>query len=224
LPREAVFDSLQSFTYVIRPTFRFGDRGFDRVNIQVPAPVVGVEVRIDGDPVVPMAVEMVADSLRIDLPDRIQRDSVEVLFQTRIQQNATVFRGWVSVVGDLLQQGVQPEDQHSTTVFVPSVATGRALIRAVVVTPLMTPNGDGINDEAQIRFALAKIEATSPVVTIHDLSGRTLRIVAAVDGGHSWDGRDDGGQLLPPGSYVCRISLLADVGERTVCRIINVAY
>ena len=224
LPREAAFDSLQSFTYVIKPTFRFGDRGFDRVVIQVPDQVGDVEISVGGDPVVPLAVEMIADSLRIDLPELIQRDSVEVMFQMRIQQNATVFNGWVSVVGDPLQQGMRPEDQHSTTVFVPSVATGGALIRAVVVTPLMTPNGDGINDEAQIRFALAKIEATSPVVTIHDLSGRTLRIVAAVDGGHSWDGRDDGGQLLPPGSYVCRISLLADVGERTVYRIINVAY
>ena len=98
------------------------------------------------------------------------------------------------------------------------------MIRAVEVTPLVTPNGDGINDEAQIRFSVAKVESTLPEVTVHDLSGRRLRVVAAVDGGHSWDGRDEGGNLLPPGSYVCRISLPADVGEQTAYRIINVAY
>jgi hypothetical protein len=224
LPREAVFDSLQSFTYVIRPTFRFGDRGFDRVNIQVPAPVVGVEVRIDGDPVVPMAVEMVADSLRIDLPDRIQRDSVEVLFQTRIQQNATVFRGWVSVVGDLLQQGVQPEDQHSTTVFVPSVAGVGGLIRSVDVTSVITPNGDGINDEASIRFSLAKVETTPPEVTLHDMTGRLVSVATTRGDEFVWDGCDESGQLLPPGAYLCRISVPADIGERAVHRIIILAY
>ncbi|HIG17194.1 MAG TPA: discoidin domain-containing protein, partial [Candidatus Handelsmanbacteria bacterium] len=119
LPREAAFDSLQNFTYVIKPTFRFGDRGFDRVVIQVPDQVGDVEISVGGDPVVPLAVEMIDDSLRIDLPELIQRDSVEVMFQMRIQQNATAFNGWVSVVGDPLQQGIRPEDQHSTTVFVP---------------------------------------------------------------------------------------------------------
>jgi hypothetical protein len=224
LPREAAFDSLQTFTYVIKPTFRFGDRGFDRVSIQVSAPVSDVEVRVGGDPVVPMAVETVADSLRIDLPERIQRDSVEVMFQMRIQENATAFDGWVSVVGDPLQQGVQPEDQHSTTVFVPAVAADGGLIRSVAVSPLVTPNGDGINDEAQIRFTLAKVEGASPAVTIHDLSGRQVRTVDAVDGAHNWDGRDASGQLLPPGSYVCRILLSADVGERAAYRSIGVVY
>ena len=39
LPRQAGFDSPQTFTYVLTPTFRFGDEGFDRIRIQVPAPV-----------------------------------------------------------------------------------------------------------------------------------------------------------------------------------------
>ena len=224
LPREAAFDSLQTFTYVIKPTFRFGDEGFDRVNIQVPAPVADVEVRVGGDPVAPMAVEMVADSLRIDLPERIQGDSVEVLFQTRIQENATVFEGWVSIVGDLLQQGVRPEDQHSATVFVPSVAGLSGLIRSVDVTPVITPNGDGVNDEASIRFALAKIESTPPEVTLHDITGRRVGVATARGDEFVWDGRDESGQLLPPGAYLCRISVAADIGERAEHRIISLVY
>ncbi len=224
LPREAGFDSLQTFTYVLTPTFRFGDEGFDRIRIRVPAPAEGVEITVGGEVVVPVATAMVGDSLQVDLPQRVERDSVEVVFKTRIQANATIFDAWVSVAGDDLRQGVRAEAQYAATVFVPSVATGGALIRSVAVSPLVTPNGDGINDEAQIRFTLAKVEGASPAVTIHDLSGRQVRTVDAVDGAHNWDGRDASGQLLPPGSYVCRILLSADVGERAAYRMIGVAY
>ena len=224
LPRQAGFDSLQTFTYVLTPTFRFGDEGFDRIRIQVPAPVEEVDITVGGEAAAALSTAMMGDTLQVDLPQRVQRDSVEVAFRTRVQANATIFDAWVSVAGDDQRQGVRPEAQYAATVFVPSVATGGALIRAVEVTPLVTPNGDGINDEAQIRFSVAKVESTLPEVTVHDLSGRRLRVVAAVDGGHSWDGRDEGGNLLPPGSYVCRISLPADVGEQTAYRIINVAY
>ncbi len=224
LPRQAGFDSLQTFTYVLTPTFRFGDEGFDRIRIQVPAPTDEVAITVGGEAAAALSTAMMGDTLQVDLPQRVQRDSVEVAFRTRVQANATIFDAWVSVAGDDQRQGVRPEAQYAATVFVPSVATGGALIRAVEVTPLVTPNGDGINDEAQIRFSVAKVESTLPEVTVHDLSGRRLRVVAAVDGGHSWDGRDEGGNLLPPGSYVCRISLPADVGEQAAYRIINVAY
>ena len=223
-PRQAGFDSLQAFTYVLKPTFRFGDQGFDRVQIQVPSPVGEVAVRVSGAEVAPLSVTMVGDSLQVDLPERIQRDSVEVEFLARIQANATLFNAWVSVVGEELQQGVRPEEQHASTVFVPSVATGGSLIRGVEVSPLFTPNGDGINDEASIRFVLAKVEAREADVSIHDLSGRQVRRVADGGSGHDWDGRDDGGQLLPPGAYICRIALSADVGEQTAHRVINLAY
>lgn len=109
-----------------------------------------------GVEVVPMAVAMVADSLQVDLPQRVRRDSVEVEFQTRIQANATTFDAWISVVGESLRQGTRPEADEAVTVFVPSVASAGALIRQIEVSPLVSPNGDGINDEASITFALAK--------------------------------------------------------------------
>ena len=224
LPRQVGFDSLQTFTYVLKPTFRAGDQGFNRVNIQTPAPVEAVEVKVGGEVVLPTAVAMVGDSLQVDLPQRIQRDSVEVMFQTRIQANAIAFDAWVSVVGEDLQQGVRPEDNDAVTVFVPSVASGGDLIRLVEVASSVTPNGDGVNDEAAIRFVLAKVEATQPQVTIHDLSGRQVRMVAVGAAGFAWNGRDEDGQLLPPGMYICRIALAADVGEQTAHRIINLAY
>ena len=119
---------------------------------------------------------------------------------------------------------MRPEEQHASTVFVPSVATGGSLIRGVDVSSLLTPNGDGINDEASIRFVLAKVEAGRAEVSIHDLSGRQVRRLDDGGSGHDWDGRDDNGQLLPPGTYICKIALAADVGEETAHRIISLAY
>ena len=56
LPREASFDSLQIFTYTLNPSFRFGDLGFDRLQIQTPSPVDDVQVWIVGEPVQPLSV------------------------------------------------------------------------------------------------------------------------------------------------------------------------
>ena len=224
LPRQVGFDSLQTFRYVLTPDFRSGDQGFNRVQIQMPAPVEEITVKVGGVKVVPIAITMVGDSLQVDLPQRVRRDSVEVEFQTRIQDNATTFDAWISVVGESLQQGTRPEVDDAVTVFVPSVARAGALIRQIVVTPLVSPNGDGINDEASIAFALAKVEGRAADVVIYDLSGRRVRVVTARAEGYRWDGRDEGGRLLPPGAYVCRIELAADIGVEMAHRVINLAY
>ena len=225
LPRQVGLNSLKTFRYVLTPTFRSGDQGFDRVHIQTPSPVEQVTVRVGGVEVLPMAVAMVGDSLQVDLPQLVRRDSVEVEFQTRIQNNAIAFDSWVSVAGEDLQQGVRPEADDAVTVFVPSVPNGSTLIRQVEVTPLVSPNGDGINDQAAIDFVMAKVEGGNlPQVSISDLSGRQVRVVTADVEGYRWDGRDEGGQVLPPGAYICQIKLAADVGDETAHRIINLVY
>ena len=224
LPRQAGFDSLQTFRYVLMPGFRSGDQGYDRVQIRMPAPVEKVALKIGGADAGPKAVAMVGDSLRVDLPRRVRRDSVEVEFQTRIQANATVFDAWISVVGEDQQQGTRPEADDAVTVFVPSVASVGALIRQIEISPLVSPNGDGINDEASIAFTLAKVEGTVPQVAIYDLSGRRVRAVAPGADGYRWDGRDGGGRLLPPGAYICRIELAADIGDEFAHGVIHLVY
>ena len=224
LPRQVGFDSLETFRYVLMPTFRAGDQGFDRVQIQTPGSVDGVEVRVGSESVVPLSVSRVGDLLQVDLPARVLRDSVEVQFEARIQSNATAFDAWISVAGEDVQQGTRPEVDDAVTVFVPSVASGDVLIRQVEVSPLVSPNGDGVNDEAFIDFVLAKVESgTSTTVEIYDLSGRMVRTVQRTDA-YVWDGRDESGLLLPPGAYVCQIKLAADIGNELVNRIINLAY
>ncbi len=219
-PQQAVFDSLQSFTYVLKPASRSGDQGFDRLLVLTRAEVSSVAVKVGGERVAPLVMSMRDDSLQVDLPKRVLRDSVEVEFKARIQANATAFDAWVGNAGQNLRQGVRPVLRHAATVFVPSIPGG-ALIRQVNVTPLLTPNGDGINDTAYIDFVLAKIEGVSPKVMMYDLSGRRVRVLEEA-GGFRWDGRNDDGRLLPPGAYICQIKLEADIGARTAHRLIHI--
>ena len=79
-------------------------------------------------------------------------------------------------------------------------------------------NGDGINDELTVSFALLKVSQERPLgVAFYDLSGRL------VGRGHgvkmtgkagkqifTWDGRDLHGQAVAPGIYLCRIEVEAD--------------
>jgi flagellar hook assembly protein FlgD len=61
-------------------------------------------------------------------------------------------------------------------------------------------------------------------VSIHDLAGRQVRVMQTGTDGFRWDGQDENGRLLPPGLYIVRISLNADVGEQTARRLVNLVY
>ena len=102
----------------------------------------------------------------------------------------------------------------------PDVATNSLIvvvndIANVVKLPTITPNpftpyGDGFNDEISFAFDLfLLLEEVDVDLGIYDLSGRH---VAKLQSGGStagklevqWNGRDDQGQLVPPGLYLYR--------------------
>ena len=222
LPREAVLDSLQRFDYLIKPGIGSGT-GFNQVLILVPRPVEDVTLRIGENDVDPTAVEMLGDSLSVTLPTSNRRDSVTVSFATRLIEAATRFDAWVRNSNTGVLQGVREEDTGLTSVYVPTAAEG-SLIRKLDLNPgIVTPNGDGVNDQLEIRFVLTKVRA-EPDVEIFSLSGQLVRVVEAADGVHVWDGRDQEGQLVPPGAYICQLRVSADAGDEVLHRIIDVAY
>ena len=169
-------------------------------------------------------MEMSGDSLKVELPQVVRRDSVEVRFPSRLVQTTTLFSAWVADARTGVRQGVKPVDLKATTVYVPAVAAMGGLLRKLEVTPiLITPNGDGVNDGAAVHLVVAKVES-DPEVEIFALGGKRLRILQPLDETYWWNGRDQAHEIVPPGVYICRIRVSADAGDETAHRIINVAY
>ena len=124
----------------------------------------------------------------------------------------------------------QLSDRNSLAVIADISAQSKDLVSNFKTKPNpFTPNGDGVNDEMTMLFDVQRLLTPKPVrLEIFDLNGRRLRLIEhhLSSGGYSqqWDGRDDGGQIVPPGLYVLRISIEADDAGNARTRLVSVAY
>jgi hypothetical protein len=104
------------------------------------------------------------------------------------------------------------------------------LINVGAAPAVFTPNGDGVNDQAAIRYDLTNVGRPAPVeILIFDLGGRPVRrLYAAADlsgrFARPWDGRSDEGGLVPPGTYLYRVELKAGTGSQRQVGAVGVAY
>ncbi|NKB71152.1 MAG: hypothetical protein GKR89_29120 [Candidatus Latescibacteria bacterium] len=113
-----------------------------------------------------------------------------------------------------------------------SVPFSSRLVQDLVVGPNpFTPNEDGINDQATIRFAIGNLNQDRRIeVSIYDLGGRRMWMETKEGFGEqifAWDGRDGQGAMVPPGLYLCHVEVDADskgASQQTVQRLIAVAY
>ena len=93
-----------------------------------------------------------------------------------------------------------------------------------------TPQGDGINAEAAIRYTLFSVlDAVEIEVELLTLAGQRVRTLSGgVQGAgrHELrgDGRDDSGATVPPGHYAYSVSLNAGTGEVKEVGLASVAY
>ncbi len=124
----------------------------------------------------------------------------------------------------------QLSDRNSLAVIADISAQSENLVTNFKVVPNpFTPNGDDVNDEVVVTFDVQRLLTPKPVyLEIFDLDGRRRRLIERQlsSGGYSqqWDGRDDAGQVVPPGLYLLRISTDADHAGEAQTRIISVAY
>ncbi len=235
----------RNFTYILRPDFQEGDAGFDRVEIltHVEASTVhyvkvdGVEVDLEAFP-----PEIESDRLIVKLdrklhdPDRDRLKQVEVNFDVSVLRFGAEFTGWVFDSEDpsRLKQKIEAGNatfRHAGDVLSVRTNIGGDLLLFADPSPNpFSPNGDGVNDRLSIDFTVREVAVQrSTRVQIYDLGGRLVREItreAVTAGAYSreWDGRDDGGELVPPGIYLYRIELQTDNRTDEKVGTVGVAY
>ena len=171
-----------------------------------------------------------------DFP-RGQDKEIEINLGTPVFKLLTQFDSWVwnDQGGAELQQPTMPGNAAdrlpSDDVKVTVESVEKTLdLRTIGPNPF-TPNGDGINDEAVLEFDLFLLTTQVGIeMTIFDMAGRPVRSLGPLLSGAgeqrlAWDGRDEGGELVPPGLYLYRLSVDSDSAEnKTILGTLGVAY
>ena len=109
-------------------------------------------------------------------------------------------------------------------------ASATPSVEALLSTAVLTPNGDGVNDEVAVAAVLTQFAGEVPLaIEIFDLSGLRVReLIAAPRAAgvyrETWDGRDGTGARVAPGLYLCRIGVSSDIASTTATQLIGVAY
>ncbi len=153
---------------------------------------------------------------------------------TSIFTNATRFDAFIAdnqSAGD--RQRVDPGDatnQIDTNSTVVRLPVGANLLdRSALKTPVVTPNGDGVNDALVVEVDLLNVLAPRPLrLRLYNLGGRLVHRQEhqALAGRWTltWDGRNAGGGLVPPGAYIAQIELVGDAQAPSSRRLVHVVY
>ncbi|HID10998.1 MAG TPA: hypothetical protein EYP17_06820 [Candidatus Latescibacteria bacterium] len=229
-----------TFTYDIQAEFRSeGLKGFDGVRIEAPGKPTFVELWM-GDPpsdVSPDSVKVGEWSLEVYFPShRITEDHnlpVRIVFQATPLAYSTHFRGWLLDTGGNLPQPILAGDA-SREVRTNSLWVFGSLeepLSDLEVSPVvLTPDGDGTGDATEVSYNILQlVERARVEVEVYDISGRRVREVfsGALDPGmhiHTWDGKDDVGNLVTPGMYICIVSVHTQAEVFRRVRAVTVVY
>ena len=216
------------FTYAVRTRLEEDQAGFNVLEVRTHARLEAIhEVRIDRAVVDFTASLDPADPHLFAVQfDRIDQDQtlLEVDFDARVFNYGTTFNGAVSDADrDEVPQSVIPGDAIdellSDDLNVRTPLAG-SLLSAVQVAPNpFSPNGDGVNDQAQFSYTLLRLTDAVPVeAEIYTLAGNRVRTLGTGEGSSAlyqtaWDGRDDQGELVVPGLYIYRVAVEAGSGR-----------
>ena len=198
--------------------------------MQIGSPLTNVE---------PDSVREEARELRVYFPsNRVEQgrdERLRVTFRTRSLLFTTFLEGQLIDTGGRLPQNIAEGDANeevsTNSLRVFFSGSGGNVINAFTMAPaVISPNGDGINDEGVFSTSIIRlVEATNVNLAIYDLSGRVIREVAntprrAGSFEDPWDGRDQAGNLVAPGIYVARLSVMAGREGLSQTRIVHVVY
>jgi len=227
------------FTYAVRTRLESNQPGFNSLEVRTPAELQAVHsVRIDREEVAFEAEIDLFDPHRfkIEFP-RIATDQtlLEVEFDARVFVYGTTFSGSVTDTAiDEVGQEVTPGDAVvellNDGLSVRTSLRGDLLSAVATAPNPFSPNGDGINDRLEISFSLQRLTDAVPVLAeVFDMAGQRVRKLRGDLGASAfyqlaWDGRDERGEIAPPGLYILRIVVEADSGSEETLTQIGLVY
>lgn len=238
---EVPLGEMADFTYDIRAEFgAAGQSGFDALRIRTGSRAQFKRLEM-GQPLVAVEPETIDEEegeLIIHLPRRVESDEpIRVVFGTEVFVFANTFSGEVfDSTGEDLPQSVESgdvNDEVSTSSLQVFGLSGEA--QAVIEdmhfsSSVVTPNGDGVNDEVAIDYLLFRLPQDLPIaLEIYGLNGR---LITRIDKGAQsagpqsirWDGRDENGRLLAPGLYLMSLNIDSEFKSFRHLQPIGVVY
>jgi hypothetical protein len=232
----------QVLAYDLRARFDASSQlGYDGIRLDTP-PATRLLAMEMGEPLAPVEPDSVRYSqgqVVVYFPSHritaLANQPVRLLLATTVLNVSTFFTGDVfDTQSDNLPQSIQLGDAQpgvaANTLQVYAVPPRLAILADVAVMPrILTPNGDGANDEVEISFTVMAVEQAQLEVEIRDLTGQRVRMVQTAGIGQgrgrcTWDGTDDAGRPVWPGLYLCRVALDTQSGTKEATRLVAVAY
>jgi len=247
-PNKVAMGERVSFNYDLTLEFSAGDVGIERMVISQPS--TATLKSVSGLEGVEHSVKYDNRSLEIDFADPLDAsDGVSnislqfeaVLYSWSHEFTCSLFApGSINPLNAGEDVGVDPDtgEPYSWSVYASSFLK-ESLLDVRATPRVFSPDGDGICDYTVIEFTVSKLDVPRDVeIKIFDLSGNLVRDLAkepVVAGQYTgmfspsdavgyWDGRDDDGDLLPPGIYIYRVELKLSGGSEISTGTITISY
>ena len=236
-----------NFVYTLDVEIGTGDQGVKSLQIAVPGQA---QLSPDIDLGTAVLAEWFSTQhlLTLIFAEPLQQSTqLQIPFRTRSYAHLHRFRAFLfspdseNPLNVAPNQDEDPRTQrpHSWT-LVTTTVTGQVLEQVRANPPIFSPNGDGVNDATVIELVLSRVDVARPVsMRIFDLSGRTVARLRPPDLSAGtylrlpgrerespgyWDGRDDRGNLVPPGLYLFQVEVELDAGEAVHSGHVAVVY